>query len=77
MMSTVRPLHLPWSPLFATAVVLWVVGEPLLAQKSSIFPPAPTTSRCAGGEAAIEIKGILAGRASRLSNYSLGEPVIL
>jgi hypothetical protein len=76
-MSMVRLLHLPWPPLLATAVVLWVVGEPLLAQRSSIFPPAPTTSRCAGGETAIEIKGLLAGRASRLSNYSLGEPVVL
>ena len=76
-MSLVRLLHLPWSPLLATAVVLWVVGEPLLAQRSSIFPPAPTNSRCAGSETAIQIEGILAGRDSRLSNYSLGEPVVL
>ena len=76
-MSMVRLPHLPWPPLLATAVVLWVVGEPLLARKSSIFPPAPRTSPCAGSETAIEIEGILAGRATRLSNYSLGEPVVL
>ena len=76
-MSTVRPLHLPWSPLLATAVVLWVVGEPMLARKSSIFPPAPGASRLASGESAIEFKRIRNSRAPRLSNYSIGEPVPL
>jgi hypothetical protein len=75
-MSLTRLLHLPWSPLLATAVVLWVVGEPMLARESSIFPPA-NTSQLAGGERAIEVRGILAGRASRLSHYSIGEPVAL
>lgn len=76
-MSMVRILHLPWSPLLATAVVLWVVGEPMLAQKSTIFPPAPSTRRPGGSEPAIEARRILVGKASRLSNYSIGEPVAL
>jgi hypothetical protein len=75
-MSTVRPLHLPWSPLFATAVVLWVVGEPMLARKSSIFPPAPKTSPVAR-ETAVGVDRIVVGRAPRLSNFSIGEPVAL
>lgn len=76
-MSITRLLHLPWSPLLATAVVLWVVGEPLLAQRSSIFRPALETSQLADGDTATKVERIVIGRASRLSNYSIGEPVAL
>jgi len=76
-MPMMRPVHLPWPPLLATAVVMWVVGEPLLARKASIFPPAATTSRPAAGERALEFEGSLVGQPMRLSNYSLGEPAVL
>ena len=76
-MSMARLLHLPWSPILATAVVLWVVGEPMLTRKSSIFPPQPKAAKPAGNEAELEINRILIGKASRLTNYSIGEPVAL
>lgn len=76
-MSMVRLLHLPWLPLFATAVVLWVVGEPMLARKSSIFPPAARASQAASAEPAEEADRMFLGKASRITNYAIGEPVAL
>ncbi len=76
-MSLTRLLHLPWAPLLATAVALWVVGEPMLARKPSIFPPAPSASQLGGREPAIEAKRIVVRRAPQLSNFSIGEPVPL
>ena len=76
-MTMARLLHLPWSPIVATAVVLWLVDEPTLTRNSSIFPKQHRATAPAEVKPAVEANRILVGKASRLTNYSIGEPVAL